>query len=148
MNNELIAGYITHSVVQALTKTDSIKHQTLTVWIKDNGVIEQSFEAEWPHCNGVRLIGVNTFQVELGFDASSDAAQDAYRNNDKATMDQLLRDYTYGAVYSKARENIAQIAIPELLVKAAISAISVSAQIANTAKIKLKDTQETPHAFH
>jgi hypothetical protein len=143
MNPQIIASYIAHSVTELLSHDQAAKPHTLNIWIKPNGMIEQSFESDWPSKNGVKLIGANVFSVELGLDHTAPDALEAFEEQDRHKMSKVIRAQTLQKIYDKALTNLAQRKAPELLTKAAMSQLNSVANVRTQIKQPGKN-----HAVH
>ena len=143
MNPQIIASYIAHSVTELLSHDDAAKPLTLNVWIKPNGLIEQSFESNWPSRNGVKLIGANVFSVELGLDHTTPEALEAFEEQDRNKMSKVIRSQTLQKIYDKAMLNLSLQQAPEFLIKAAMSQLNTVASV----RTQIHQPGAT-HAFH
>lgn len=143
MTPQLIAHYIAHTVSDLLRHEDAAKPHTLYVWIKPDGLIEQSFDPNWPSKNGVKLIGANVFSVELGLDLTTDDAKEAIEERDGNKMTLVIRAQTLKKIYEKALTNLSQRKAPELLIKAAVCHLN-----ALTRREEKIPQPEINHAFH
>ena len=121
MQNTFVASYIAHSVVSTIEIKDVHKPRELTVYLTEGGLIERSFEPNYPNFNGVPLVGANTFKVRLNIDEKHPDVAEAIFLENSDLYKKALCTYTLQQVFDAAIIHLAKRKVPDILQKAAMS---------------------------